>query len=64
MIKISQISAMLLAIALCAAPALAAAQLTDPANVPTGLHPGSQGTHSEILGDSSLPQGSGQNPAR
>lgn len=64
MIRISHISAMLLAIALCAAPALAGAQMTDSANVPTGLHPGSPVTHSEILGDSSLPQASVQNPAR
>lgn len=62
MIKTFQISAMLLAIALCAAPA--GAQMIDPANVPSGLHPGTQGTHSEIFGDSSLPQTSGQNPAR
>jgi len=62
MIKLSQISAMLLAIALSVAPA--GAQMTDPVNVPTGLHPGSQGTHNEILGDSSLPQSSGQNPVR
>jgi len=64
MIKLFQISAMLLAIALSVAPALAGAQMTDPVNVPTGLHPASQGTHNEILGDSSLPQSSGQNPVR
>ncbi|ARF51542.1 hypothetical protein [Pantoea] len=64
MTKITQIAAFFLTVALCAAPGLATAQLTDPGNVRTGLHPGSQAGHSEILGDSSLPQNSGQNQAQ
>jgi hypothetical protein len=49
--------------ALSAIPALAMAQMAEPFNPPAGLHPHSQGTQHEILGDGQLPQHSQGNPA-
>ncbi|WP_238938951.1 hypothetical protein [Mixta mediterraneensis] len=49
--------------ALSAIPALTAAQMAEPFSPPAGLHPHSQATQHEILGDGQLPQHSQDNPA-
>jgi len=48
---------------LSALPMLAAAQLAEPFSPPAGLHPHSQISQHEILGDGQLPQHTQNNPA-
>jgi hypothetical protein len=63
MTKIMRLSTLFLVTALSGVPALAAAQMAEPFNPPAGLHPHSQSTQREILGDGQLPQHTQGNPA-
>ncbi|MHA6312601.1 hypothetical protein HA41_17675 [Pantoea conspicua] len=56
-------SMLLLISMLSALPMLAAAQLAEPFSPPAGLHPHSQISQHEILGDGQLPQHTQNNPA-